>query len=222
MNRVVNLFLGLVAMVCAQTAFAGLMDTQDTTSSDVAGETLETAHLLDGGTTTVLGYLDGDADIFAFYWDGGEFDVTAMGYGIDVILYLLASDGTGLFANDDASATSAGNATILLDDLDAGLYFLAVSSWSEGTKNSWEDATQAMQSETTPLFSDILEADTYEDLVTSTGTLSGWMGSGADGFYALLFSTEVATAVTTEVPNIGTLLLFLSGGLLLWRRRFTS
>ena len=93
-----------------------------------AGESLDTAQMVGGGVTQITGNVNGDADMFGFYWGGGSFYANTVGSTGDTQLFLFDSSGAGIWGNDDG-VSFAGPAYISDPALSAGTYYLGISSY---------------------------------------------------------------------------------------------
>lgn len=94
-----------------------------------AGQTLGIAQVVPGGTSTIFGNLNSDADLYMFNWGGGSFYANTVGGTIvDSQLFLFGSDGVGILGNDDGVAY-AGPAYISTTSLAQGRYYIGVSSY---------------------------------------------------------------------------------------------
>ena len=172
-----------------------------TESSDV-GQSLQDAFILPAGTTTISGSLAEDVDLFGFGWGGGLFDVTTNGSSItDTQLFLFDAIGRGVWFNDDITSSTNMMSRIIDSDLKAGFYYLAVAPYN----NDPQDA-----------LNQFIFPDTWSGMHSAlqTSSLDHWSGGGYTGNYLLTFNTP-----TSSIPNIGTLLLMLSGLFFMVRRR---
>jgi hypothetical protein len=100
-----------------------------------AGELWGTGQDVTNGTTTILGNLSPtgqDVDLFRFSWGGNIVGLTTfelvLGGVTDTVLTLVDSAGTILAVNDDSD--SIGLASVVIDNLAAGTYGIAVSAYS--------------------------------------------------------------------------------------------
>jgi len=109
-------------------AFVGTALATTFTESTEVGESIATSTLLPGGIDTIIGGLEGDADLYGFYWGGGVFYVNSAGSEYDTQLFLFDNTGVGIQGNDDGIAI-AGPAYLQLTNLMQGLYYLGVSQY---------------------------------------------------------------------------------------------
>jgi hypothetical protein len=125
---IISLFLIVAAAASASTVI----------ESGDAGDMLADAYLLAGGTDKVQGSLNFDADLFKFYWNGGDFYANTINYSLpmnqqkDTELFLFDSDGYGLWANDGAwtgLGLPAASAYVYATDMAPGYYYLGVTMW---------------------------------------------------------------------------------------------
>lgn len=116
-------FLGIAAFLAPLTASA----VSYFESSD-AGETLVTAQSVPGGTSSIVGSLNSDADLFSFQWGGGGFYANSVGSSFDSQLFLFNSSGGGVLGNDDG-ISFAGPAYLQLADLAPGSYYIGISGF---------------------------------------------------------------------------------------------
>ena len=109
---------------------------------DDAGQGLDTAQFVSGGPGTALESISGllseagDVDLYQIYLSGNSsFSATTVdGADIDTQLFLFnAADGSGIYGNDDddGSFQSTLPAQSPLTPTEAGLYYLAVSSFGD-------------------------------------------------------------------------------------------
>ncbi len=167
-----TLFLSLIMtlMLVASSAFAAIYYE----SGDV-GQLLPSAQTLPGGTTEVRGYVSGnDADLYRFYWGGGNFYINSVGYDdYDSQLFLFNSAGQGVQGNDDGIAI-AGPAYLQLTDLPAGVYYVGVSMFDNDPYSE-----QGLMFQSYP----------YGSLYgpSNNGALSYWSGGSGSGDYVINF-----------------------------------
>lgn len=125
MKKRVMFFVLMLALVLSVPAYAATY-----TEVGDAGQTLATALLLPGGTTQVNGSVNGDADLYKFYWNGGAFYANTVNptAQFDDQLFLFNSLGQGVQGNDDGIAY-AGPAYLQLASLAVGYYYLGITSY---------------------------------------------------------------------------------------------
>lgn len=132
-----------------------------------------------------------DADLFAISLaTAGQFSATTAGVGTlgDTQLFLFNASGVGILANDD---TIGLRAALPGTSLDAGLYFLAISSFNR-------DPVSAGGL--------IFPSSPFSGVFGPTGPggagpITGWLGSGGTGTYTIDLQLE-------PVPEPATLVLF--------------
>lgn len=92
-----------------------------------AGETLSGAQFIGAGVDVIHGNMGAaSADLYAFSWAGGAFTVDTFGSVADTQLFLFNAAGQGVWANDQADA-STSDSRITDPALAAGLYYIGVS-----------------------------------------------------------------------------------------------
>jgi hypothetical protein len=198
-----------------------------------AGDTLGTAYAVPGGTDKILGSLNYDADLYRFYWNGGNFYANTVDYTKpfnsqqDCELFLFDSAGNGLWANNDAWSglnVPAGSAYVYQTDLVAGYYYLGVTIHN---LEPVDDSLYYTIFPTFPYFSPPKAPD------PTSGPLAAWgneeLYSWASGGYVVNFAeASLSTGAagpshpTGVVPEPGSLVLILTGllsGGWTWLRR---
>ena len=196
------LCLGLVAPCVAGASASTFAEVPD------AGQSLGTAQALGGGVDTITGSLSGDADMFSFYWGGGDFYVNSVGTPWDSQLFLFNGAGQGVQANDDGIAF-AGPAYLQLSGLAAGFYYLAITSYN---LDPYSAAGLMFSSNTAGC-----PASGFGCLEPplNDGSLDHWAGTSYhSGDYQINFSTTTSDGhlgnpnpTGAPVPEPGTLLL---------------
>lgn len=167
------------------------------------GQLVGDEQVLPAGTTRISGYLydNAHADMFGFGWAGGGITIDIPVADFDTQLFLFDSLGFGLVHDDDSGPGRLS--AIVLDNLDAGSYLIAVSGWNFD-----------------PVSGDGLIFPTGDPGPfgpTGPGgaeALSGWdllSGTATGGYYTIDFSG--ATSAPVHAPEPATILL-LGAGLL--------
>jgi hypothetical protein len=101
-----------------------------------AGQVLGNAQVIAGGSGTldsITGTISGinDVDVFQITLEGGAFSATTVGgASFDTQLFLFDSSGNQVLSNDDTFSPSFSLQSTISASLDAGNYFLAISSFN--------------------------------------------------------------------------------------------
>ena len=187
-----------------------------------------------GTLTTILGSLStvstastaSNPDLFEIYIDGtAPFSATTHSFDTtiyDTQLFLFNLDGTGVYANDDASDFARYSVITAPAPLTPGLYFLGVSSYGAIPRSGVGAAFDMFPN----TFDDTSGRTPTTGLRTPTpgvtGPLTNWFVSGADvetGAYSIILSgVSYAVPEASTTVSLG-LLLALGGGLALASRR---
>jgi len=192
-----NLFATGVAVALTQTAHAIPFDSAN------VGDTLDTATFLGGGIDRINGSLiAGTANLFGFYWGGGEFNINTVNSSMaDTQLFLFDSLGHGVLANDDRNRSGEDNwSGIRTDFLGSGSYFLGISGYN--IDPYWLNPNTGYER---LIFPD--RPYGINGPINDRRTLSLWAPGpdapgGSGGSYRINFRTS-----TTSVPEPGTLAL---------------
>jgi len=181
MKKIIKTFLTMSAFALSVPANALVVN-----EVGDAGQLVGSEQVVAAGTTTITGYLSGDADLYGFGWGGGSLTIDTLGSSIDTQLFLFDSTGAGIFANDD----TYGLLSEVSGNLAAGDYLIGISSYNY---DPYADGN-LMFSSTWSGQHPALTAD----------TLTAWSGStGSGGNYQINFSS----ATSSSVPEPGTLAL---------------
>ncbi|MDY6921854.1 MAG: DVUA0089 family protein [Pseudomonadota bacterium] len=118
---IVGWALNLVAMVAMAQPF---QETED------AGETLASAAVLPAGVTLIQGVAGyGEIDLYRLRLEAdGPFTAYTVAPGGDTQLFLFDADGYGIIADEDSG--DGYNASLQLDYLPAGEYYLGISGYN--------------------------------------------------------------------------------------------
>lgn len=157
------------------------------------GQTLATAHTVNM-TNQIVGSVDqGTADLYLFFWRGGDFHVNTNISGFDTQLFLFNSAGQGLWANDDGGAgfglLSQINAT-----LSQGYYYIGVSGY-----NLDPYSAAGLIFPTSPF--------TDQHGPMNNSPLTHWAGGSGGGNYWLNFRTEVSEPSLITMLGLGLVVL---------------
>ena len=153
-----------------------------------AGQALGTAQAIPGGTHQVLGSVsDSDADLYRFFWGGGNFYANTVGSSNDTQLFLFNSVGAGVQGNDDGIAF-AGPAYLQVPGLAAGQYHLGISGFDLDPYSS-----------SGLMFTSFPFQPLYTPL--NFDPLSSWSGSSQSSDYAINFRQITDTGVPIGDPN---------------------
>jgi hypothetical protein len=211
-------------LVAVQSAAAGVfVETGD------VGQMPAVATLLPGGTDKITGNLNFDADLYRFYWSGGNFHANTIDYSVamtaqrDCELFLFDNAGNGLWANNDAWSgvgVPAGSAYVYAN-LAQGYYLLGV------TIHNLEPVDDSFYYTIFPTFPYV---STPKEPDPTSGPLAGWgnddLYSWASGNYVINFAqADLGTGAagpsypTSAIPEPTTLGFLVLGGLVWMRRR---
>lgn len=115
--------VSFVALATVNFAYAALIHNE----IEDAGLTVETSQRLTLGTTTIFGTLHNDdgADVYGFYWGGGEFSAGTQGSDFDTMLSIYDSAGNLLAFNDDLIEN--GRISFASINLPEGDYLLGIT-----------------------------------------------------------------------------------------------
>lgn len=203
----------LILCLAVLVVLAGTVSATTLTETPDVGQTLGTSFLVPGGTTQINGSVSSsDADLYRFFWGGGDFYVNSVGSSFDSQLFLFNSTGQGVQGNDDGVAF-AGPAYLQLTGLAQGTYYLGISGFDLDPYSSSGIMFQSFPFE--PLYGP-----------SNSDPLTHWAGGGQGGDYQIHFRQFTGEGqgpenpVGGEVPEPATLILLGSGlaGLFLRKR----
>lgn len=193
--RSARIFVTIAALLFAGHAVAIPIFTEFTPD---AGETLETALTLPGGTLQVRGFAGPKADLFRFNWAGGAFSVDTSGSLLNTQLFLFDEFGVGVWGNDDGLP---GLLSLITDPaLPAGIYYIGISQFDYDPL----DALGNLIFPSTPFSQQHppIDGDTLHHWFTPQGGFS----SGSGGNYWINFGSA-----TASIPEPATLALLAAG-----------
>lgn len=131
---------GVRVLVCAAFVVSGTANALVVSETGEAGNLIGTAQVLGAGVTSITGSIVNRdrADLYKFYFSGGNFTATTVGTAgtlDDTQLFLFDGLGLGVVGNDEMSGTGR-RASISLVGLTSGYYFLGLSDYDQDPVNA--------------------------------------------------------------------------------------
>ncbi len=156
------------------------------------GELLADAAFLPDFTDVIYGSIEDsdDADLFLFYWPGGELEINASSN--DPQLFLFDENGVGVWGNDDGGLGL--NARIYDAALSAGIYYLGISGYDRDPYSA-----SGLIFPSYP-YEDQHPPQNYDPLLY-------WDGFSTTGDYTITFSSPVRAIPTNVVPEPATIFM---------------
>lgn len=176
-----------------------------------AGETIEDAFSIAGGTTSINGTISNDVDLFKFSLSSDTiFTISAVSSAFDMNLIVFNSLGQGIAGNDDLNRNGGCNLgnggldSCLTLSLFAGEYFFAIGINNVGAMDSQGNT--------------IIHNDSGVLPSASTTSLASFYNGFGSGTYTVNFS--IPTSSTTSVPEPFSFAILALGIMGLASRRF--